>query len=84
MIGSLKMPARASVGQLNICTAFQVLEMERLRVAASDVGGLRGRKILFSAHTGEVFLRRLRKSDNRDFLAKKTATAMNRIDLLQL
>lgn len=34
-----------------------------LRITASDMGELQGRKILFSTHTGEVLLKRLRKSD---------------------
>jgi chemotaxis protein CheD len=73
MIGCTEIKSRATVGQQNISKAFQVLEMERLRIAASDVGGLRGRKLFFSTHTGEVLLKRLRKSANRDMLDKVTA-----------
>jgi chemotaxis protein CheD len=54
---------KASVGQQNIAMAFQVIEKEMLRVSASDVGGLRGRKIIFSSKTGEVMLKHLRKSE---------------------
>ncbi len=68
MIGCTEMKSRATVGQQNISKAFQVLEMERLRIAASDVGGQRGRKLFFSTHTGEVLLKRLRKSENGDIL----------------
>lgn len=48
------------VGQKNVVTAFRILESERLRVVASDVGGDRGRKLVFISHTGEVFVKRLR------------------------
>ncbi|BBD09600.1 chemotaxis protein CheD [Desulfovibrio ferrophilus] len=48
------------VGQRNVLTAFKTLEGERLRVVASDVGGNRGRKLIFITHTGEVFMKRLR------------------------
>lgn len=63
MLSATASTTRASVGQQNIAIAFQVIEKENLRVSASDVGGLRGRKIIFSAHTGEVMLKRLRKSE---------------------
>jgi len=64
MMGSGKMSSKATVGQQNISRALQVLEVEGLRIAASDVGGPRGRKILFSTHTGEILLKRLRKSES--------------------
>jgi len=47
------------VGRKNVVVAFETLERERLRVVASDVGGDRGRKLLFLTHTGEVFVKRL-------------------------
>jgi chemotaxis protein CheD len=52
-----------TVGQQNIVKAFQVIEEERLCINASDVGGTKGRKILFISHTGVVLLKRLRKSE---------------------
>ena len=55
--------AKVSVGQQNIAVAFRVIEKEMLRVSASDVGGPRGRKIIFSSVTGEVLLKRLHKSE---------------------
>ncbi len=47
------------VGRRNVLAAFETLADERLRVVASDVGGDRGRKLLFLTHTGEVFVKRL-------------------------
>lgn len=49
-----------TVGKQNIFRAREVLKWERLQLLASDVGGSRGRKILFHTHSGEVYLQRLR------------------------
>lgn len=53
------------VGRRNVTTAFETLEAERLRVAAADVGGDRGRKLVFLTHTGEVFVKRLAPRQSR-------------------
>lgn len=45
-----------SVGSRNIVAALRVIAEQKLAVAASDLGGVRGRKITFLAHTGEVIL----------------------------
>ena len=50
-----------TVGRKNIEVALQVIESEQLRLVASDLGGTQGRKICFHTHTGEIFLKRLRK-----------------------
>ena len=49
----------ATIGALNCKTALEVLEQEGLSVAASDLGGIRGRTIHFDTGTGEVLVRRL-------------------------
>ncbi|HMD71387.1 MAG TPA: chemotaxis protein CheD [Bryobacteraceae bacterium] len=49
----------ATVGVMNCQTALQVLEQEGLRVAASDLGGTRGRTIHFDTGTGDVLVHRL-------------------------
>ncbi len=48
-----------SVGRRNVETAFVVLAELGLRVAASNVGGERGRKIVFATTTGEIFVKML-------------------------
>lgn len=48
-----------SVGRRNVETAFATLAELGLRVAASNVGGERGRKIVFASSTGEIFVRLL-------------------------
>jgi chemotaxis protein CheD len=52
-----------SVGEQNLASAKRVLEELRLPIAKADTGGNRGRKLLFSIKTGDVYLRRLRPSD---------------------
>ncbi len=54
---------RKGIGRQNIERALQVIQEEGLRLAASDVGGLRGRKIIVKTYTGEVFLKRLSRSE---------------------
>ena len=48
-----------TVGMKNIRAATELLRLQGLTLAASDVGGRHGRKLLFYSHTGEVFLKRL-------------------------
>lgn len=51
--------SRFSVGRQNVAKSWDILRGEGVRIAAFDVGGTRGRKIIFSPHTGEVLLKRL-------------------------
>lgn len=55
-----------TVGNQNVSMAIQVVEKEHLRLLTSDIGGSQGRKIHFKTHTGEVFLKRLRKAEAKD------------------
>lgn len=50
------------VGVRNIEAALRTLREQGLKLAASDLGGIDGRKIVFHSHTGEVFLKRLPRS----------------------
>ncbi|MGE5364670.1 MAG: chemotaxis protein CheD [Bacteroidota bacterium] len=51
-----------SVGKQNIQIAMEILANEKLRVTASDTGGIFGRKIYFVTHTGEVFMQKIKKT----------------------
>jgi chemotaxis protein CheD len=51
--------ARVTVGAQNCAAALEVLSKEGFEIAASDLGGRRGRHICFDTSTGEVFLHRL-------------------------
>ncbi len=54
-------PCAFTVGRQNIQTAVQVIKNERLILIISDTGGVRGRKLIFYTHTGEVLLKRLKQ-----------------------
>jgi len=51
--------AITTVGALNCRVALEVVREEGLQVLASDLRGLRGRKISFHTGTGEVLVQRL-------------------------
>ena len=57
---------RPTVGAQNCKAAVEVLAEEGLKVSASDLGGVRGRRIHFHTGTGEVLLHRLAQSAWRD------------------
>jgi len=52
-----------NVGEQNIKAAFKIMGDSNLRLAASDIGGSRGREIIFIPNTGEVFLKKLKKNE---------------------
>lgn len=43
------------IGERNIALAREVLEIEKIPIIASSVGGKLGRKIIFNTQSGEVF-----------------------------
>lgn len=49
-----------SISRANIDFAFNYLDLEQIRVEASDTGGKQARKIIFNPETGKVQLYRLR------------------------
>ncbi len=55
-----------SVGQQNIRQALEIIRREGLNLAACDVGGQFGRKIVFHAHTGRVLLRMVNREIGKD------------------
>jgi len=62
----IKVPGLVSVGRQNVQTAEKILKHEGLSILKMDVGGLRGRKILFYTDTGDVFLKRLTRTNDPD------------------
>jgi hypothetical protein len=58
-ISARAMSSKPTVGAQNCRVAEEVLAEEGFTVSASDVGGIRGRRIHFHAGTGEVLLHRL-------------------------
>lgn len=49
-------------GNKNILMAKEILREHGCKIAAEDSGGEQGRKIYFCSHTGEVFLKRIKKN----------------------
>ena len=51
---------KQTVGDQNVAAAETMLASLGLVIAASDTGGLRGRKLFFCTRSGDVFVRRMR------------------------
>ncbi len=49
-------------GEKNIYMARKMLQEYGCQIEADDCGGLQGRKIFFCSHTGDVFLKRIKKT----------------------
>ena len=49
-------------GQNNIRVAFELLAAHKIKILASDVGGRKGRNLIFITDTGEVFVKTHKKS----------------------
>lgn len=54
-----------AVGRLNVKAAFDAMQAKGLTVLTSDVGGRRGRTLVFSTCTGEVLLKRQSGEEGR-------------------
>lgn len=50
---------RVSIGQQNVQVATRFLEDEGIPILAREVGGSRGRKLVFHTETGDIFVRTL-------------------------
>jgi chemotaxis protein CheD len=59
-------PRMPTVGRQNIEKTMDIIESKGLRLLASDLGGMRGRKIFFSTHTGEVLLKKMNRSQFKE------------------
>ena len=55
-------PKYLSVGKKNVITALSTLKREGMAVQSRDTGGIQGRKLHFYLHTGDVFLKKLKRS----------------------
>lgn len=58
--------SQKNVGMENVRVARRVLARQKVRVLSEDVGGEKGRKVVFSTHTNEIAVfkvDRLRRSD---------------------
>ena len=55
-----------NIGKRNIEMAQRLLKFARLPIQVEDVGGSQGRKLMFHTQTGEVWVKKLRKSECDD------------------
>ena len=56
-------PRGRTVGRQNVEKSVKLIESAGLKLVNSDVGGFLGRKLFFYTHTGEVFLKKIRKKN---------------------
>jgi chemotaxis protein CheD len=61
---TLKSKSSNTIGSQNIQITLDIMGKNKLRVIAADVGDSFGRKLVFFSHTGEVYLKRLKKGTN--------------------
>lgn len=52
-----------AVGAMNIKVSLEILEREKLKIVAADVGDSFGRKLIFFTHTGIAYVKRLKKPE---------------------
>jgi chemotaxis protein CheD len=56
-----------TVGEKNVARALEVLDSLGLTVTGADTGGLVGRKLFFCTRGGDVYVRRMRGGNKREF-----------------
>ncbi|NCC25437.1 MAG: chemotaxis protein CheD [Deltaproteobacteria bacterium] len=60
------LPGELGAGKKNVQSALESLERHGLRVVASNVGGLQGRKLIFVVENGMVLIKKLRAQQYQD------------------
>lgn len=63
VLETLSLYKKNTVGNQNINSVISIFNKFNLKIMASDVGGIKGRKILFNTGTGEVFLNRMKNNE---------------------
>ncbi|MDH4121631.1 MAG: chemotaxis protein CheD [Deltaproteobacteria bacterium] len=63
----------AGLGEKNIEAALEILDREGIRVAGQDVGGYRGRKVVFQSATGEALAARVNAIRKKDWYPSRQA-----------
>lgn len=54
--------SKLTIGRQNIEATHRILDSLQLVPKATDLGGVHGRKVVFNAYTGDVFLKKMAKS----------------------
>lgn len=71
--GASVLPSMTNVGRANITFLEGVLQRDSLRLAASDLGGDFGRKVIFHPGTGKAWVKRLAVVDQNQIVAEEAA-----------
>lgn len=61
-VSNLEPSGSYNIGRRNIEMAKKLLKFARLDISAEDTGGSLGRKLMFNTRTGEVWVKKLNKS----------------------
>ena len=56
-----------NIGMENIMAARKILAKEKINIASEDVGGKKGRKIIFDTNTNEIAVIKVKKLRNKDW-----------------
>lgn len=59
--------SRKNIGPENVQMARKLLARKRIRIASEDVGGEKGRKVVFNTHTNEVAVMKVEKLRSADW-----------------
>ena len=54
-----------NIGRRNVETALTIIQELGLNITATDVGGTQGRKLLFFAHRGDVWVKKINRTLNQ-------------------
>ncbi len=55
-----------NIGRRNVETALKTIQELGLNITATDVGGTQGRKLLFFAHRGDVWVKKINRTLNQN------------------
>ena len=70
--GGQMMAQMTDIGQKNILFVYQYLAEEKLQIAASDVGDIYARKVLYFPDTGSVKVRRIKNVKNDTIIRRES------------
>jgi chemotaxis protein CheD len=70
VIHSLSSGVKTSIGFQNINMAKKLIESEGVSLHGEDVGGRKGRKLIFLPHEGKVYLEYLKNGNFQDYIKK--------------
>lgn len=73
------MASSRTIGSQNVSMAYRCLQEHGLAVAVADVGGILGRKMVFYSHSGEVFIKKIKKEQFTSLVSPRNGIAGRKI-----